>query len=220
MKFVILISIVIIQQCIAASNLELYTGGNLSTINNSECKIKSGELFGIARRFGSLEKNISIGCEYVLKSAYLQNKTMIFPIGDQGYHFDLFLSVAYLELPLLVNLNTKIFNRIPFGIVAGPSLAIAIYDNSKWYNSRHFNIEYDQQTNFEYDYSESDSAPFPLLNNSTICINLGVKIFFNHNFIILKFNHSMNELGTIGGLIMNNEKLSTMELIFGIDIAK
>jgi len=202
------------------AGIRIYSGGNASILN-IENQIPFGEIFGVEKVWFDGENSWSLAVQYVVRRAYITDNTMLFHFTEQGYHFNALLSVGYLEFPLMTIIDSPITENLSWGVTLGPSLAIAIYDDSKWDNSRHFNSfdNPDEWHNIrDYYYEAEDPGSMPLQSNSGIYLNGGVFIDYRNFFLELRYSHSINKLGYLAGLQMEGEKYRTLELFLGIRV--
>lgn len=199
----------------------IYSGGNLSKFNTSDSFLRFGEVFGIDKTWDNDEYSWALGLQYIVRSAYIKGKTMIFYMSDQGYHFDALFSVGYLEIPFMHILNLNAYKKINFGISLGPSLAIALFDNSKSYKSRHFSFEDDPDYRYrikDYYRESEDPGPLWLQTNAGFYLNAGFLAEYQNIYLELRYCHGVNKLGILKGLNMNGEKFRTIEIYLGIYI--
>jgi len=197
----------------------VYCGGNFSTFNTNASKIGFEGVFGIDKIWNGEQSSWSLGVQYVVRSANTTENMMLFNMTDQGYSFDALFSVGYLEVPLMTLLHFSRSNKIKFALSMGPSLAIALFDNSKRYNSVHFDFEQDSNyRNKIRDYYKEavDPGRFWLQSNAGFFLNSGLVAEYQNICIELRYSHGLNQLGVLNGLDMKGEKYRTLEIVFGI----
>jgi hypothetical protein len=146
---------------------------------------------------------------------------MLFIMNDQGYRFDGLFSVGYLEVPFMNRVQFNMGDKKKFGLLLGPSSAIAILDNSKWFNSKHFEFENDpdyRQKLGNYYKEAEDPGILPLLTDAGFFLNAGFFVEYQNYYLELRYSHGLNELGFLNGLNMNGEKYRTLEIVFGVHV--
>ena len=199
----------------------IYSGGNFAKFTAKNSQPRFAGVFGIDKTWDAEQQSFSIGVQYNVKSTLQQNNTMIFFMGEQGYYFDALFSVGYLEFPLMASVRSDANSKFRFGFSFGPSLAIALFDNSKWYNSTCFSSEgnpYYQHKLEDYYRESEDPGPFRLQSNAGFFLNAGFVVEYQNMYIELRYSHGVNKLGDLNGLQMNGEKFRTFEFVFGVHV--
>lgn len=219
MKYILYSILILVTSYDGFAGYRVYSGGNFSKFNTNSYFRFDG-IFGLDKTWDGEQSSWSLGVKYIVRSTYTNDNVMLFNMTDQGYHFDALFSVGYLEVPFM-NIVHFSMDKFKFGLILGPSLAIAVLDNSKWYNSKHFNFKNDRDYRQKLDnyYKEAeDPGILPLLTDAGFFLNAGFFVTYQNYYLELRYSHGLNELGFLNGLIMNGEKYRTLEIVFGVHV--
>jgi hypothetical protein len=202
----------------AFAGVSVYTGGNVSAVQPGFNHRVSGEVFGIQKNWGEQNGAVSFGIIYATRGGILKDKNFAFAMTDQGYHLDIHVSIDYLELPLFIKIYKAITKNIDVGVCFGPSLAIAIRDNTESKNATHFDMENSDSADLiKIDYWEN-FEPLPVWSEcSMICMNAGLIFKLSKLFLEIRYNYAMGDVHTAGGMKLD-ERLHSFNFLLGIEI--
>ncbi len=214
MKSILLSIFILVLTHFTFAGYRIYSGATLSNFNINKSQPRFGGNFGIDKTWDGEPYSLALGLQFITKSTYTTGNAMVFNLSNQGYYFDALFSVGYLEAPLMGIIHLLSDNNIKIGLTFGPSVAIAILDNSKWYNSVHFDFEQDSEFMYKLEdrYHEADEVGAA----GGVFLNAGFIAEYQQLYIELRYSHGMTKLGALAGVVMNDEKFRTLGIVFGV----
>lgn len=196
----------------------VHTGGNITALQPKFSSSQSGQVFGVHKYWGSQKTMIATGLSYSMRRCILKNRNFVFYNSRSGYYLDIHVAIDYLEIPVLFKQYRQITKNIKAGLCVGPSLAIAICDNTESKRLRYFNFEQSDDTKPAHiDYWENDDGGPVWADCSVFYMNFGFLLVFSDFYLEARYNYAMNDVNTVAGKIIM-EKFHTVNLLIGVEI--
>jgi hypothetical protein len=135
--------------------------------------------------------------QYLTKSSILKNKA----IGSwenrppQGYYYDIDISLKYIDIPILVTMVKPINKNVNLRLHAGPSLAIAIKEQTKYNKLKKCLSDDPGGCQLDYIWAEGDGCFF--LDNSGLGANIGLSLDWNIVEISFRYSHDVHDIDCI-----------------------
>jgi hypothetical protein len=198
--FVILFST---QTTFAQNHWLVKSGMNFSTFRTVDSEKRTGFEIGIGREW-KIYKNTYIGCELMYGTKGCILKDIIIGGGYVKYVFnrDLYCSARFIELPVLLKYNIPINKAFSCYFLLGPSLSIAVRDNSKILKQTFLFEVRDQNEwdNLDYDYNFNidKAGPLPYITDSSgYELNTGIGIIWSSLFLEVIYSYDFYDIETI-----------------------
>lgn len=218
MKRIVASILILIAANLGFAGYRVYSGAAISHFDKGNSHARLGNTFGIEKTFDGTQASVVLGLRFIIRSTFTTDNTMVFNTSDQGYYFDALFSEGYLETPLLGIFNLYTDNNVKFALSLGPSFALAILDNSKWYHSTHFFFDYNPHFILENEgtYHEADEIGA----GSGVFLNAGLLAEYKNLYLELRYSHGMDKLGALSGVVLHDEQFISFEILFGVHIRK
>lgn len=218
MKISFVIIYCLVSSSISVAGISIYTGGNVSAIYPQLSNFKIGDVFGIQKNWGTQYWSLSSGIIYNSKGGIIKDKNFAFNMSESGYNLDIHVSVDYLEIPLFLKLYNPINKKMKIGISFGPSLAIAISDNTESKTLKYFTFNSsDPKNNIKIDYWENFEPGPVWAECSMICMNVGLIYKISDFFIEIRYNRAINAVHTVASKDIN-KRLHSFNFLIGVEI--
>jgi hypothetical protein len=184
-------------------------GGNIIIPNYEDAIIKMGYSIDIGRAFplnGIIALQGELG--YQARQFSLSSQRILFAtmVSREIRYCDIDFSVGYIDISLLLNFKLFRWRKSTLSIALGPSLAIEVFDNTKYHLIK---VEEDHN---DFDFIYIDDEPDPLFGYPALLYKLEFQR--NHWIWQLGFHHSVTYTDEIYPLI-SNTRLRTFELSIG-----
>ena len=193
------------------------------TISNFYDEVNSGNIYapviGISREW-SLYGGLSIACEfnYVFRGGVIKNKPIGFWTEIDIYNHDIYASIGYIDIPLMLKYYLNVQQKTKFFFSFGPSYGHPLYDNSDL-KQKEFLFRYvpldrdDAEKDFEYLYVQESS--FGQENNRSF-INFGFGGQYKEYQVEFRYSRARGVFGFSGDVSKINKHSQTFMLMLGL----
>lgn len=213
-------------QLYAQSGFEIKTGWNLSNFLNVQTGTKIGVIFGINKEW-EIQSNhsISAGFLYTTRGGTLKNKTFgNLPLDhwiDQIYAYDIHCSIGFIDIPVVFHTYKTITTDTKIHLFAGPSLSIAIHDNSFISNKkiRYKRSDYqpEEWQNLSLNYF-TNLVHDSIYNSSGFTLNFGIGIKRSSYIMELNYSLSLFEVESVQWINISEKNIQSVNFILGINV--
>lgn len=184
-------------------------GGNIILPNYQDALFKAGYSIGIGRHYHLSDRfGLRGDVSYSLRQFILPSQKIRFSFYSERVVkcYDIDFSVGYINTSIFLNFKLLNLQKFNFYLSFGPSLSVAVRDNTKF----HFLREEENNDDFDFDYIMEE--PGALFGYPAMVYQLELQR--GHWIWQFRFHHSVTYTNQIFPL-MCNSRLSTFELSIG-----